>query len=544
MTNQENDIKTLIIGGLTLPPSAGEEEVFALAKKRLSASGLNIKPLSYRINKKSVDARKKNDIKLVYSVAFTAQCDSLSDDQLAVHKISLLKDGTPSVEYGSEPLNGPVVIAGMGPAGLFCALMLAENGYRPVIIERGDDIEGRVRAVERFYRDRELCLDSNIQFGAGGAGTFSDGKLVTRINDEKCNYVLGRLHEFGAPDDILYRAKPHIGTDRLRCVIDRMARRISELGGTVRYRCRLDGLSPGGTGVRGIEVNGREPLSCGALVLAVGHSARDTYRMLISSGIEAEPKPFSVGLRIEHLQSDIDEAMYGKFAGMPSIGHAEYALSHYVGARGVYTFCMCPGGEVVAAASENGGVVVNGMSAHARDGRNANSAIAVSVFREDYGNTVQGALDYVRSLERNAYIAGGSDYNAPMSTLGAFMDGRLSGAPGKVEPTYMGGGKCTPCELGGIFPEYVVSALRTGLRAFEGKIRGFTDAQAILTGVETRTSAPLRLTRGDDRLALGTGNIYPCGEGAGYAGGITSAAVDGINTALSIMKRYRRPDRL
>jgi uncharacterized FAD-dependent dehydrogenase len=409
------------------------------------------------------------------------------------------------------------------------------------LIDRGDCVADRVRSVDRFVIDGVLDPDSNIQFGAGGAGTFSDGKLITRINDARCGYVLERLHDFGAPDEILTKAKPHIGTDILRNVVDRMLARIQEVGGEVHYRTRLDELCENADGSLTAKTN-RGNFLCGALVLALGHSARDTYRMLISHQFAIEPKPMSIGVRIEHLQSDIDRALYGDYAGHPALGPAEYALSDTKGARGVYTFCMCPGGQVVAAASEEGGVVVNGMSHYARDGKNANCAVAVSVGVNDYepveGNLALGAIAYQRTIEKAAFLVGGGDYSAPIQTVGDFMAGIVKHEPSRVVPTYRNGVKVRVADLSGVLPSYVTDGLRYGLSSFDSKIAGFAAGDAVLSAPETRTSAPVRILRGEDGRALGHERIYPCGEGAGYAGGITSAAVDGIKIALSIMASY------
>ena len=369
---------------------------------------------------------------------------------------------------GSERMLARPLVVGMGPAGLFAALLLAENGYRPIIIDRGDPIEKRAEAVAKFYSGEPLDTESNIQFGAGGAGTFSDGKLVTRINDAKCSYVLQRLYDFGAPEEILVKAKPHVGTDKLRGVVDNILKRISELGGEVVYRARLDGIDTLADGTLNAHTSIGD-IHCSVMVLAVGHSARDTAKMLLSRELAIEPKPFSVGVRIEHLRSDIDRALYGDLAGHPKLPVGEYNLSDTKGGRGVYTFCMCPGGEIVGAASEEGGVVVNGMSFHARSGVNSNAALAVTVNREDYGNTVMGAIEYQRALERAAFIAGGRNYNAPVQTVGDFMEGTLKREPSRILPTYMGGGRYTLARLDGILPEYITESLRRGIGIF-GKI--------------------------------------------------------------------------
>lgn len=512
-----------------------------MAAAKMKRAGLCARPLHFRLYKKSFDARKRPDITAVCSVLLAyGEHVTVKEHVLRVSGAKPYREKPLEVRYGTEPMQGRPLVVGMGPAGMFCALLLAENGYAPILIDRGDTVADRVAAVDTFYRTGVLDTDSNIQFGAGGAGTFSDGKLVTRIGDDKCSYVLRRLHEFGAPADILTRAKPHVGTDILRDVVTRLLQGVSDAGGELHYRTKLTGFCelPDG-GVRA--ETDRGDIACGCVVLAPGHSSRDTYRMLMERGYAVEPKPFSVGVRIEHLQSDIDRGLYGEMAGHPALSKGEYNLSDTTGARGVYTFCMCPGGEVMAAASEAGGVVVNGMSRHARDGKNANAAVAVSVFREDYGNTPMGAIAYQRSLEQAAFRAGGGDYSAPIQTVGDFLAGRHGTEPGRVQPSYRGGKHVKLTDLQTIFPPYITEMLRKGLLSFDRRICGYAAPDAVLTGVETRTSAPVRLMRTEQLTALGHDRIYPCGEGAGYAGGITSAAVDGIRVALALMERYAPP---
>ncbi len=529
----------LVLQNVVTPFWADDGEIIKSAKDKIKRAGIDTCALDFGLYKRSIDARKKTDIKAVSSVVVTTESEKTAE--LIKRKTGAveLSEDEIRIEKGSEALRARPLVVGMGPAGLFCALMLAEQGYRPIIIDRGDAIDKRAESVADFYKGGPLDTDSNIQFGAGGAGTFSDGKLVTRINDAKCAYVLKRLHFFGAPDEILTKAKPHIGTDKLRVVVDKILGRIRECGGDVIYRCRLDGFDMLADGTLKAYTNADE-INCGLIVLAVGHSARDTAKMLLSKELNIEPKPFSVGVRIEHLKEDIDRALYGDFASHPMMPAGEYNLSDTKGGRGVYTFCMCPGGEVVGAASELCGVVVNGMSVHARNGRNSNCAMAVTVNREDYGNTVMGAIEYQRRLERAAYEAGGKNYNAPVQTVGDFMNGDLTKEPSRVMPTYMGGGRYTMSRLDLLLPDYVTEALRRGIGLFGKRIEGFDAADAVLSGVETRTSSPIRMLRSDNMTEAGKwqGMVYPCGEGAGYAGGITSAAVDGIKTALSIINKY------
>ena len=531
-----------VLDGISISPYENETKVIELAIKKLKSVGVNTADCELDIVKKSVDARKKDDVRLVYSVSVAKENES-SRDSAKFEKLGArsIENSELCVHVGDEKMTARPLIVGMGPAGLFCALVLAENGYRPIIIDRGDCIADRVKAHSRFCTERVLDTESNIQFGAGGAGTFSDGKLLTRINDAKCSYVLETLRRFGAPQEVTVKAKPHIGTDILREVVDNILAEIERLGGEVIYRCKLTDLELMSNGnVKASTTKGE--FECSALVLALGHSARDTYEMLIKKDFSIVAKPISVGVRIEHKRSFIEEALYGKFAGLESLGAAEYALSDTKGERGVYTFCMCPGGEVVAAASEEGGVVVNGMSSYARDGENSNSAIAVSVRPDDFdaidGNLALGAIAYQRKIERAAFLAGGGDYSVPVQTVGDFMSGKSGREPCEVSPTYMGGNSFKCADMHDVLPSYVCDSLKYGLNSFDKKIKGFAMDGALLSGAETRTSAPVRILRGEDMRAIGMGSIYPCGEGAGYAGGITSAAVDGIKTALAIAARF------
>ncbi|MBQ3017251.1 MAG: hypothetical protein IJD79_10765 [Clostridia bacterium] len=531
--------QNLIINNVKLPTDASVQEAFSVAESRLRKAGIKFSDAAFRIYRKSIDARMRDNIKFVYSVFVSAVFSNVTEKCLSAAGACVEKSEIPKPIYGNEPLKARPVVVGSGPCGLFCALMLAENGYAPIVIERGGSVSERVQEIEKFKKTRILNTNTNIQFGAGGAGTFSDGKLITRINDGMSLYVLGKFVEFGAPEEILYQAKPHIGTDVLCGVIDKMIARIEELGGEVRFHTAFTGADFKSTNISSITtVNGK--LNVGALVLALGHSARDTYEILIGNNLAIEAKNFSVGMRIEHLTETIDKGMYGKMAGDKNLGHAEYALSYNTKERGVYTFCMCPGGEVVAAASETGGVVVNGMSESRRDGRNSNSAVVCSIFREDYGSDPRSAIEFQRKIERAAFAAGGKDYSAPIITFGDFAEGKLSREPSGVLPTYMGGCGVKLASPYDYLPSLVCDSIKNAIYDFDRKIHGFADRDAILTGAETRTSAPLRILRNDEtRLAIGYDNLYPAGEGAGYAGGITSAAIDGIRTALAIMKKYK-----
>ena len=531
--------RNLVVNNIKLSTDASFEEAFSVAEERLRRAAIKFKNPEYSVYRRSIDARRRDDIKFVYSVMVRAEFSGISKKALENAGASEDKAVMPVVEIGNEPLEERPVIVGTGPCGLFCALLLAENGYRPIVLERGGSVTERIKEIEKFKKERILNTETNIQFGAGGAGTFSDGKLITRINDGMSLYVLKRFVEFGAPEEILYLAKPHIGTDILCKIVDKMIDRLTELGAEVRFHTRFLDADFSSHRVNAITTDSGK-MSAGALVLAIGHSSRDTYETLISRGLSVEAKNFSVGMRIEHLASTIDEGMYGKSAKDANLGHAEYALSHNTKERGVYTFCMCPGGEVVAAASESGGVVVNGMSAHKRDGKNSNSAVVCSIFKEDYGNNPLSAIEFQRRIERAAFKAGGENYTAPIITFGDFAEGKCKTEPTRVQPTYMDGAGVRLASPESYLPGFVCSAIKNAIFDFDKKIKGFADNDSVLTGAETRTSAPLRILRNDEtRAALGFENLYPAGEGAGYAGGITSAAIDGIRTALAIMKKYK-----
>ncbi len=536
-----------IIEGISVPVGVPESEVIGKAEKKVKRAGIPIGSLHFRLYKKSVDARRRDDIRLVYSVLCESRgAAGLREDALARAGAKPFEPKPLTVARGDEPLTRRPLVVGMGPAGLFCAYLLAREGYAPILIDRGDSVQDRVASVDRFCREGLLDTESNIQFGAGGAGTFSDGKLLTRIHDSRCAFVLDTLRDMGAPEDITLQAKPHVGTDILRAVVSRMLDTIAAMGGEVIYRCRMDGYTHLPDGTFSVRTSKGE-LSAGVMVLAIGHSSRDTYRMLIDRGLPIEAKPISVGVRIEHLRSDVDKLFYGSMAGHPDLGAAEYRLSDTRGERGVYTFCMCPGGEVVAAASEEDTVVVNGMSYRARDGVNSNAAIAVSVQPEDIepveGSRALGAIAFQRCIERAAFVAGGSNYDVPVQTVGDFLSGE--GAvhePTRVQPSYRGGGHFRPAPVSDVLPPFVCASLGYGLRSFDRMIHGYAMPEAVLSAAETRTSAPVRILRGEDLCALGERGLYPCGEGAGYAGGITSAAVDGLKVAEAILARYAPPE--
>ena len=546
----------LTVTNVKLPFDAPEADVLAEAGKRLARLGVRVSNDALFMTKRSIDARNRDAIVQVCSVGAIVDCsvEALPVNKLSALGITVSRDPDEigrcpfsEEDHGKDKLSAPPLVVGMGPAGLFCSLTLAENGYNPILIDRGDCVERRVGAVNGFYKELVLDTESNIQFGEGGAGTFSDGKLVTRINDPLCAYVLQRLYLAGAPREILVKAKPHVGTDLLRRVVEELSQSIRALGGKTIYRCRLDSISESKDGTL-IAKTSQGDIRCGAIVLATGHSARDTYLMLRDSGYVLSPKPFSMGVRIEHLQDDIDHALFGKFAGHEALGKGEYNLSDTKKDRGVYTFCMCPGGEVVAATSVQNAVVVNGMSNHARDGRNANCAVCVSVNGDDvkaymsaigrYSDPVSAAIRFQQMTEERAFEVGGMDYKAPIQLVGDFLGVSDLRYPKRIMPTYMGGNRATVAPLREVLPAFVADSIAYGLTSFDRKLRGFAAPDAVLTAVESRTTAPLRIERGDDLCAKGHDKVYPCGEGAGYAGGITSAAVDGIRCAGAIIKRF------
>lgn len=497
--------------------------------------------LAWRVARRSVDARKKDRVQLVYLL------DAEVADPAAVLARSATGKLEPAPDYryrppqpGTESLAERPVIVGSGPAGLFAGLLLAEAGYRPLLLERGQPIDRRGIDVTALLERGVFDPESNVVFGEGGAGTFSDGKLYTLIGDDRRHKVFSELAACGAPPEILVSAKPHIGTDNLRRVVPALRARILAAGGEVRFGQRVSDLLVETNQVRGVIAGLADTIPAGAVVLAAGHSARDTFAMLHARGIALAHKPFSLGVRIEHLQAKIDRVQHGFATGNPRLGPAEYKLAHHgADGRSVYTFCMCPGGEVVPAASESDGVVTNGMSLFARDGRNANSALLVSVRPEDFGGSSPLAgLDFQRRWERAAFTLGGGGHAAPVQRLADFLAGRPSERLGGVLPTYRPGHR--PGDLAACLPQFAVQALRAALPALERKLRGFSDPDALLTGVETRSSSPVRVLR-DDTGQSSVSGLYPAGEGAGYAGGIVSAAVDGLRAAEAIIRRFAPP---
>ena len=499
--------------------------------------------LEWRIVKESVDARNKNSIKRIYTVDFSVK----NPEAL----LKIYRNIKPAEEDGCRPLPGewesaaekpmtkPPLIVGFGPCGMFAGLVLARRGYRPVILERGKRIEERTADVETFWKEGILLPESNVQFGEGGAGAFSDGKLNSGIkNSYRTRFVLEELVRHGAPEEILYKQNPHVGTDILREVVVSIREEILSLGGEIRFESRFTGIRVSDGRLQAVEINGKEIFETGTLIIAPGHSARDTFKMLRDEGLEMSPKPFSIGARIEHPQKMIDISQYGSGTAAEVLGAADYKLSYKCGnGRGVYTFCMCPGGYVVASASEPETVVTNGMSYHSRAGKNANSALLVSVEPEDFGSEDPLAgIEFQRKWERAAFAAGGGNYCAPAQKISDFLLGIPSEGPGEVQPEYRPGVRwtdITPC-----LPEFAVEAMREALPYFGKKIKGFDMGDGVLTAVETRSSSPVRIIRNED-LQSGTGGIFPAGEGAGYAGGIMSAAVDGIRVAEKICELWR-----
>ena len=524
----------IVVGGIGIPLGKDEDLRPAAAKK------LGIKPSEInhlRVKKQSVDSRK-NDIRLVYTLHITLY-DTELQHRLET-KLGKAQDYTdPDIDYGSKNPGQPVIV-GAGPCGLFAALTLARHGYKPLLLERGCDIGARTLDVARLASAGILNEQSNVCFGAGGAGAFSDGKLTTRIKDSRVEYVLKILTECGAPQEIMYHAKPHTGTEHIRTAVSGVIDRIRSYGGDVVFNSRLSGIKSANgmlTSVTYTKDGIAQTIDTHAAVLAIGHSARDTYEMLLGSGVAMAPKPFAIGLRIEHPRIMIDKVQYGDAHAHPMLGAAEYRLATHHQQRSVYTFCMCPGGEVICSATEPDGMAVNGMSYYNRDSENSNSAVVVSVGTRDFESHALGGVAFQRMFERLAFTTG---FGAPVQRLDDFFAGRVSQKLGSVKPSYK---PLTVCkDLNACLPSFASCALKGGLRHFGQKIRGFDMPDAVLTGVETRTSSPVRILRQRDFQAEGLRGLYPAGEGAGYAGGIMSAAVDGIKSAEALMREYARPD--
>ncbi len=517
-----------------------EMERQALKKAILSKLRINKQELlGFEIFKKSIDARKKGNISFVYTV----------DVSVGNEKVILDKDRSKSsitqtpvmseyrIQPGTEEMPERPVVIGTGPAGLFAGLMLAKNGYRPILLERGEAVEDRTVRISKFWENGLLDTDSNVQFGEGGAGTFSDGKLTTGINDGRCRMILKEFIKAGAPPEILYRSKAHIGTDLLRSAVKNIREEIIACGGEVRFQAKATDFIIKDDRIEAVVINDKERLPCRVVLLAIGHSARDTFEVLYNRGVVMSQKAFSIGVRIEHLQETIDKGQYGIAAGEPGLGAADYKLAYHAKkGRSAYTFCMCPGGYVVGATSEERCVVTNGMSEYRRDGRNANAALLVGVTPADYPSRHPLAgIEFQRKWERLAYEIGGEDYQAPVQLVEDFLRDRPSTQWGSVIPTYKPGVTFAP--LKECLPDYAVATIKEALRHFDAKIKGFAAPDAVLTGVETRSSSPVRINRDEQGLTNIQG-IYPVGEGAGYAGGIMSSAVDGLKAAEKVMGKY------
>ena len=523
----------LIINNLRMSLDNGTDQLKKAAAAKIGLCPGDIK--TFKITRESVDARRKPDISRVYSVVVeTDGCIKLHDSSDVRVAEEFFEE---ALVPGSIKINNRPVIIGSGPAGMFAGLLLAQHGYKPLIFERGECVEHRTAAVNNYWTTGNLDIDSNVQFGEGGAGTFSDGKLTTRINDRRCDKVLEEFFKSGASEEILYKAKPHIGSDVLKRVTVEMRKRIEELGGEIRFKSRMTSLRLNGGKITGIIINGWEEVDAEIVVLAIGHSARDTFQSLLTDGVVFLRKPFSIGVRIEHPQQLINRAQYGSAESHPSLGAADYQLFYKAGGRTAYSFCMCPGGLVVASASENGMIVTNGMSEFARDRENANSAFVVSVEPADFGGSHPLAgVEFQRIWERKAFEAGGSDNSSPVQRLEDFIDGKFSNGFGGVKPSYTG--SVRQSDLNGCLPLFVTKTLKESVFYFDRKLKGFAMGDAVLTGVETRTSSPVKIPRSKSLEAEGISGLYPAGEGAGYAGGIMSAAVDGMRVAEQIIRTY------
>lgn len=528
------------LNDITLPLDYTDDTLKKSAAKKLSIRPSDIEHVS--LYKRSIDARKKNQIHFLASLDIKTFSDEarIASSCRTASVVSEYKFELPK----APPMKQRPVIIGSGPCGLFAALILAQSGQKPIVIERGQDVDKRTSDVEKFRRTGILDTSSNIQFGEGGAGTFSDGKLNTGTKDSSIRKVLNEFAAHGAPKEILYLAKPHIGTDKLKTTVRNIRKTIISLGGDFLFGSCLTDIIVKNGAVAGAEIThsgSKEIIDTDVIILAIGHSARDTFEMLLNKGIKMEQKPFAMGVRIEHLQESINRTQYGDFYRHPALGAADYKLAvHLPGGRGVYTFCMCPGGTVVAAASESGRLVTNGMSEFARDKTNANSALLVGINTVDFGSEdILAGVALQRRLEEQAFITGGGGYKAPVQRVCDFLKKQSSTSAGSVIPSYTPGYTFT--SLDKCLPGFMTDSLRAGILMMDTKLRGFSNGDAILTAVESRSSSPVRILRGSDMQSVSLKGLYPCGEGAGYAGGIMSAAVDGIKcvTALDVFRTQK-----
>ncbi len=528
------------ISNIYLPPDYNNDDIVKRAVKELNCHRESIKEIN--LFKLSIDARKKNDVHFLATIDVQVKNENQILNKAKSKRITAVKKYT----Y-EQPVcrnnNFKTVVVGAGPAGLFAALILARSGMNVTLIERGKDVEKRTHDVNDFWNGGKLNTNSNVQFGEGGAGAFSDGKLTTGTKDKRIRKVFEEFALHGAPEDILYNAKPHIGTDKLKPTIKAIREEIISLGAEVLFETQLTDINISENRVKSIVVktnNSTKEIYCHNIVLAIGHSARDTFTMLKNKGLALEAKPFAVGARIEHLREDIDKSQYGRFYRYEKLGAAVYKLNtHLSNGRGVYTFCMCPGGVVVPAQSQENTVVTNGMSYYARDKVNSNSALLVGIKPEDFGSSDPLAgMYFQQEIESRAFAVGGSDYSAPIQRVEDFLKDRKTSALGKVTPSYKRGIKKS--DINKIFPKFITDSMKQGIVDMEKRLKGFADNDAILTGVESRSSSPIRILRNTTMEALGINGLYPCGEGAGYAGGIVSAAVDGIKCAEKIIEKVNR----